>query len=56
MVCKRQKQNMNKKDGNKTFTECKISTTFQKKDFFNFSKILDSKLKGISLDYELLII
>ena len=30
MMCKIRKQKMNKKAGNKTFTECKISTTFQK--------------------------
>jgi hypothetical protein len=33
MMCKRRKQKMNEKDGNKTFTECKISTTFLKKYF-----------------------
>jgi hypothetical protein len=55
MMCNRRKQKMNNKDGNKTFTECKISTTFSK-NIFDFSKILDNKLKGISLDYELLII
>jgi hypothetical protein len=56
MMCKRQKQKMNEKAGNKTFTECKISTTFLKEIFLIFSKILDNKIKGISLDYELIII
>ena len=45
MMCKRQKKKMNKKDGNKTFTECKISTTFQKKDFLTFLRFWTTNSK-----------
>ena len=36
---------MNKKYGNKTFTECKISTTFQKKDFLTFLRFWTANSK-----------
>jgi hypothetical protein len=56
MMCKDEIKNERKRWKQKTFTKCKISTTFHKKKIFFFSKILYSKLKGISLDYELLMI
>ena len=45
MMCKIRKQKMNKKARNKTFTECKISTTFQKKDFLTFLRFWTANSK-----------
>jgi hypothetical protein len=49
MMCKRRKKKMNKKAGNKTFTECKISTTFQKKDFLTFLRFWTANSKEFHL-------
>ena len=60
MVCKDSKQNEQEMLGNKNFyKKCKNQQLFNKKDFFfflNFSKISCSKHKGISLEYELLML
>ena len=45
MMCKRWKQKMNKKAGNKTFTECKISTTFHKERFLIFLRFWTANSK-----------
>ena len=47
------KEKMNKKDGNKTFTKCKISTTLQKKDFLTFLRfwIANSKEFHSTMSY-----
>jgi len=57
MMCKDESKNEWKKMETKDFYEMENFNNFsQKSFFFFFSQILDSKLTGISLDYELLII
>jgi hypothetical protein len=61
MVCKdERKRRMKKETGNKRLLlNAKFSATFHKERFpflFNFSKILCSKNKEISLDYEILML